>query len=194
MPICARTPAFTRISLDSRPIVEEGDLRRVFTADRGLDLRAQALTGRALLFHLEAQPDNMRAVCMSWLMAFRPAKEVSSRGTAEEFVRAEEARWAGTGPGPSFADDWEKLSCRYLCEVFDRRKIGNTDHGPLLKNLRAPGGVVFGYWQYPSVLNEPDAAAAKHEDDAWEFEHYWVIRPLHDFSKSLPGLWIMVLM
>lgn len=190
MPVCAHTPKFTRISRDRRPsvvVVEEEDLRRVFTADNGLGLDSQALAGRALLLQLGAQLGDMRAIRMSWLVAFRPAKEVHSHETAEEFVREEEARWAGTGPGPSFVDDWERLSGRYLCEVSDERKCVDADSDSLVKDLRGSGEVAFGYWSFYLDLNAPiDVKTEDKEADAWAFEHHWVTRPLHDFSKHLP--------
>lgn len=161
MPVCAHTPAFTRISRNSRPVIEREDLRRVFTRDTGPDLHAQALAGRALLAYLGAQSEDLRAVRMSWLLAFSPSKEIYSREKAEEFMRAEEARWVGSRPGPSFADELERVSGRYLSEVSDQRKDANTKSDSLVKNVRGSDDVVFGYWQFPLGSNElVDAAPA----------------------------------
>lgn len=186
------------ISRNSRPVIEKEDLQRVFTRDTGPGLHAQALAGTALLAYLGAQSEDLRAVRMSWLLAFKPSKEIYSRERAEEFMRAEEARWVGSAPGPSFADELERLSGRYLSEVSDQRKDANTKSDSLVKNVREPNGVVFGHWQFSLDSNElVDAAAAEEtelEDGTREFEHHWVTRPLHDFSRVLPELWIMDLM
>lgn len=194
MPVCAHTPTFTRVPRDPRPVATV-DLRRVYTAD-GLGPRARALAMRALLVQLGAQPGDMCAIRMGWLLAFKPTKEVQSLETAEEFVGAEGARWAGEGPvlGPSLADDLERLSNRYLYKDSHEADQRHVERDILAEDLKGAGDVIFGYWLFPLDYVQFDSAAAEEaeeEGNAWEFEHEWVTRPLHDFSKCLPELIMM---
>lgn len=211
MPVLAHTTAFTRLPRDPRPLSAAADLGRVYVPEQ-LGLRGRARAARAALERLGAlgAGDLPASVRTSWLLAVKPAgREVRDRETAEAFVQAEEAGWAGEEPWPSLAQE--------LAELLDRLRPGdgsddrvNDDDGgrdasggardARAKDLHGKAGVAFGYWSFPLnpiLLDAPAAAEeaeeAEEEAGAWNFSHYWVTKSMYDFSKTWPELLLMEL-